>query len=170
MGRLHTMHNVVDYEAARKAWQKRKGAFDMAKKSVIVGIGSDPRLKDANAEKIVGITLASLHFNRRHFTLTGSLVAWPSLELLVAETGLHRDTVRKAIRRLEKLGHLETIIFGSGRQSNRYRAMLRGGPQTPQHLKEGKVIDLSEEKASRQSDTSRHERAIGRAGGNRTLS
>lgn len=51
--------------------------------------------------------------------------AWPSVPLLAELAGMHEDTVRRAVRRLEATG-MVTVQRGGGRRANRYRLALPG--------------------------------------------
>jgi hypothetical protein len=84
--------------------------------------------------------LGAIQLVRAHSTATGSARSvlnvlatyanadgsslWAGREKLERETGLSRSTLRRAIRRLEELGELETLEVGSGRRSTRYRITL----------------------------------------------
>lgn len=148
------MNDVIELKAARK--RPKKGAFEMARDAVIVRIGSDNNLRPA--DKIVGLMLASLHFNRRYFTTTGVLMAWPSMQKLAQESGV--SDIRRSLRRLEKFGHLETIFFGSNyaKRTSHYRAAT---PRTdaPLHYERNNVLPFIPEQASSPSMASNQEQA-----------
>jgi DNA-binding transcriptional MocR family regulator len=74
--------------------------------------------------KILARTLWT-HFNRLHFDQNDNLLAWPSIRTLDRETGMSRNTVVAAIRKLEAGGWIEVHrnrASGGRSQANRYFA------------------------------------------------
>ena len=74
----------------------------------------------------------------RHVALTISLhmselgdSAFPSLRTLEQETGLHRETIVRALRELEDAGFLEITRGGGRGHANRYRATVPKGSVEP---------------------------------------
>src|SRR5215831_10131731 len=84
-------------------------------------IMADPNL--TSGTKLVGVAI-SWHLNRN------SRVAWPGINKLARVTNTSRDTVKRAIKQLEKAGHLrvERARTGTRNVPNRYSPVLKMHP------------------------------------------
>jgi hypothetical protein len=52
------------------------------------------------------------HLNREHSEKTGELLAWPGWETITAEGHVSETSIRRGLKKLESLGHLEIIRNG----------------------------------------------------------
>lgn len=78
--------------------------------------------KAGGSEKFLLVTIAS-YVNRSTRT------AFPSIETLARDTGLHRSTVMKKLKALEELAEVQVERVSN--RSNRYRIVLPGSPPVP---------------------------------------
>jgi hypothetical protein len=95
-----------------------KGVFERTKEMWQRQIIAD--LKLTSGTKLVGIAI-SWHLNRN------SRLAWPGINTLARLTSTSRDTVKRAIKQLEKGGHVgvdRSRVAGKN-AANRYRPVLK---------------------------------------------
>jgi Helix-turn-helix domain len=80
---------------------------------------------------IVADEIARGGFNRKHFEVTGELLAWPSIERLVSATSLSRRTIIRLVTALVEAGYIAREV-GRGRgNNNQYRALKKVADVAP---------------------------------------
>src|SRR5713101_2033557 len=97
---------------SKRSSKKKSAAFKALKDALLLCLAGRPKVP--RAALAVGVCIAT-HLNSK------SGEAWPSIDLIAAETNLNAGTVWRSLKRLEALQIIE-IIRGRGRFApNRYR-------------------------------------------------
>jgi hypothetical protein len=103
--KMSSTDNVVRFDRPEPEPEPESAGFAQTRDAWLSRWHSDRRL--THSERVI-CSRMNQYFNREHFERTdGDLLAWPSWQTLMDETGMSKTSVYERLRNLERLGAFE---------------------------------------------------------------